>query len=169
MKYDDMNEVSQVATDVFYDEIGCYNSCHVVCLQKHPDAKLPVFAFKNDGCADLYSVEDKWVFSKEKGVIDTGLAVEIPDGWEGLIMSRSGLAAKNGVFVLNAPGVIDASYRGNIKIILFNTGNEDFKIASGDRIAQIAVRRVPNITFKFVDKLSESKRGQGGLGSTGMR
>lgn len=167
------SDIREIARDVVdeYDRYGrddeC-SSCHVTCLKKHMDAKLPLFAFEDDGAADLHSVQKEIVLAGQTRIIDTGIAMEIPSGWEGHIISRSGLAAKKSIHVLNSPGIIDAQYRNTLKVILHNSGDEDFIVEVGDRIAQIEIRRVPRITFAWTDKLRSSKRDQGGLGSTGV-
>jgi len=97
------------------------------------------------------------------------LYFEIPDGYGIEIMSRSGLAAKYGVFVLNAPGEIDSSYRGELMIILHNTSGKEFEINEGDRVAQIILREVPKIKWLETDTLSETDRGDGGIGHTGIK
>jgi dUTP pyrophosphatase len=100
-------------------------------------------------------------------VIHTGLYVELPQGWEIQVRSRSGLAAKNKVCVLNSPGTIDSDYRGEIMVILTNLGSENFFVYSGDRIAQLVLSKVTRIHFDTVDNLSDTARGNGGFGSTG--
>lgn len=102
-------------------------------------------------------------------IIPTGLFFEIPLGYEVQIRPRSGLAAKNGVTVLNTPGTIDSDYRGEIKIILINLGDKDFVINKGDRIAQMIIAPVTQGTFEMVDELSQTERGEGGFGSTGVK
>ena len=104
---------------------------------------------------------------KERKLIGTGLFFEIPEGYEIQIRPRSGLALKNGISVLNSPGTIDADYRGEIKILLINHGSETFKVDHGMRIAQMVVSRYERIEFKIVERLSVSKRGGDGFGSTG--
>ena len=101
-------------------------------------------------------------------MVPTGLFFEIPEGYEVQIRPRSGLAAKNGVTVLNTPGTIDSDYRGEIKVILINLGAADFTINSGDRIAQMVVAPVTQAAFSITDSLSETERGAGGFGSTGI-
>lgn len=104
----------------------------------------------------------------EYAAIPTGLSMEIPVGFEVQVRPRSGLAAKNGITVLNSPGTIDSDYRGEVKIILINHGNSPFAINNGDRIAQLVVASVSSAIFVEVDSLSETDRGQGGFGSTGV-
>ena len=101
-------------------------------------------------------------------MVPTGLFFEIPEGYEVQVRPRSGLAAKNGVTVLNTPGTIDSDYRGEIKVILINLGDKDFTINSGDRIAQMIVAPVTQASFTKVESLSETERGAGGFGSTGV-
>jgi dUTP pyrophosphatase len=105
----------------------------------------------------------------ERKLIATGLFLEIPHGYEVQVRPRSGLAYKNGVTVLNAPGTIDADYRGEVGVLLVNLSNEPFTIASGDRIAQLVVAKVEQIDWKPTSQLSETERGEGGFGSTGKK
>ena len=101
-------------------------------------------------------------------MVPTGLFFEIPKGYEVQVRPRSGLAAKNGVTVLNTPGTIDSDYRGEIKVILINLGTDDFTINNGDRIAQMIIAPVIQASFTITDSLSETERGAGGFGSTGL-
>ena len=103
----------------------------------------------------------------QRALVPTGIAIALPPGYEAQIRPRSGLAAKNGVTVLNTPGTIDADYRGEIKVILINLGQETFTIERGMRIAQMIVARHERATWDVVDFLDETKRGAGGFGSTG--
>tara|TARA_Y100000996_G_C22550653_1_gene653566 strand:+ start:521 stop:964 length:444 start_codon:yes stop_codon:yes gene_type:complete len=105
----------------------------------------------------------------ERKLIGTGLFFEIPEGFEVQIRPRSGLAYKNGISVLNSPGTIDPDYRGEIKILLINHGVDTFKIENEMRIAQMVVSKYERVQFELVDKLSNSKRGSGGFGSTGTK
>ena len=105
----------------------------------------------------------------DTATIDTGIYISLPKGYEAQIRSRSGLAAKNKVIVLNSPGTIDADYRGEIKIILSNLSYNTFEIKKGDRIAQMIIAPYERISWKDVDSLDKTKRGSGGLGSTGKR
>lgn len=118
---------------------------------------------------DLHAAED---VSLEPGrflAIATGHAIAIPEGFEGQVRPRSGLAAKHGVTVLNAPGTIDADYRGEVKVILVNFGPETFSIRRNDRIAQLVIAPVTTAVFEPVARLPETVRGSGGFGSTGIR
>jgi dUTP pyrophosphatase len=102
-----------------------------------------------------------------RALVPTGLALEIPRGWEGQVRPRSGLAAEHGVTVLNAPGTIDADYRGEVGVVLVNLGSRPFVVRRGDRVAQIVFARVAEATWEEVERLPESERGPGGFGSTG--
>lgn len=136
----------------------------------HPDAKLPKFAHETDACADLSCVEDGILLPGTTRIVSTGIKVAMPHDYELLVRSRSGLAAKNGVFVLNSPGTIDSAYRNEIKIILHNAGDKEFIYKTGDRLAQLALRHVPKVVFKQTDRVDENTdRGLGGLGSTGVK
>ncbi len=116
---------------------------------------------------DLYAAEAARIESGCTKVIPVGIKVEVPEGHAGLVCSRSGLAAKHGVHVLNAPGVIDQDYRGEVKVILHNAGPLGFHVARGDRIAQLLVVPVSMPRVDVVCRLSDTARGEGGLGSTG--
>ncbi len=102
-----------------------------------------------------------------RALVPTGVAIALPSGWEAQIRPRSGLALREGVTVLNAPGTIDADYRGEIQVILVNLGAETVRIARGDRIAQMVIAPAPQATFRTVERLDETARGAGGFGSTG--
>lgn len=104
-----------------------------------------------------------------RALVPTGLSIALPGGHEAQVRPRSGLAAKNGVTVLNSPGTIDADYRGEVKVILINLGNEPFEITRGLRIAQMVIAPVTHATLKEVDELDATTRGAGGFGSTGTR
>jgi dUTP pyrophosphatase len=105
----------------------------------------------------------------ERSIVGTGLFMELPIGYEAQVRPRSGLAAKKGITVLNAPGTIDADYRGEIGVILVNLSNEDFTIQNGDRIAQLVIAKHERAEWEEVQELSETSRGEGGFGSTGTK
>lgn len=134
----------------------------------HPDAKIPKAAKVGDVAFDLYSVIDYELKSGERYAVPTGIAIEIPAGYEGQVRPRSGLALKDGITVLNTPGTIDSGYRGEVKTIMINHGDISFKINKGMRISQLAIRPVPKVEFIEVDELSDTDRGEGGFGSTGV-
>jgi dUTP pyrophosphatase len=132
-----------------------------------PDAKVPKAARTGDVAFDLYSTIDYDLRPRERFAVPTGIAVEIPAGYEGQVRPRSGLALKEGVTVLNTPGTVDSGYRGEVKSIMINHNDEPFKITKGMRISQLAIRPVPNVEFVEVDELSDTERGEDGFGSTG--
>ena len=105
----------------------------------------------------------------ERTIVKTGLFIELPIGYEAQVRPRSGLAAKNGVTVLNAPGTVDADYRGEIGVILVNLSNQDFIIQNGERIAQLVIAKHDRAEWTVVQELSETSRGEGGFGSTGVK
>jgi dUTP pyrophosphatase len=133
-----------------------------------PDLPLPSYAHPGDAGADLVAAEDVELLPGARVAVRTGVALAIPDGYVGLVHPRSGLAARLGVTVLNAPGTVDAGYRGEILVILVNHDRAaTVKISRGDRIAQLVVQRVERAVFQVVDELDETVRGAGGHGSTG--
>ena len=132
-----------------------------------PDAKIPKAATAGDVAFDLFSMIDYELRPGERFAVPTGIAIEIPPGYEGQVRPRSGLALKEGVTVLNTPGTIDSGYRGEVKTIMMNHNREPFKITKGMRICQLAIRPVPEVEFVEVDELSDTERGEGGFGSTG--
>ena len=132
------------------------------------DATVPVRAHPTDAGLDLCAVEPTDLAPGARAAVPTGLAVAIPAGWAGLVVPRSGLALRHGVTVANAPGLIDAGYRGELRVILVNLGAETHHIAAGDRIAQLVLTPVWDGTLEVVDDLPDSDgRGTGGFGSTG--
>jgi dUTP pyrophosphatase len=133
-----------------------------------PDLPLPAYAHPGDAGADLVAAQDVELAPGARAAVRTGIAVAIPDGYVGLVHPRSGLAARLGVTVLNAPGTVDAGYRGEILVILINHDPAGtVQISRGDRIAQLVVQRVERAVFEVVDELDDSARGAGGHGSTG--
>jgi len=136
----------------------------------HPDARLPEAAHEHDAGLDLRSVVDCELGPGERALVPVGLAVEIPPGHAGLVVPRSGLAARHGITILNAPGLVDAGYRGELQVALLNTDrSEPFAIAAGDRIAQLVILAVPQVEPVLSDALSASVRGERGFGSSGRR
>lgn len=134
------------------------------------DAIVPTYATFGDAGADLYASED-FVVAKNGGraIVPTGISMAIPFGWVGLVHPRSGLAAKHGLTVTNAPGTIDAGYRGEIKVLMINHGDEHLGFMKGDRIAQLVFQEVCRANFTEVDELENSERAEGGFGSTNIR
>ncbi len=129
---------------------------------------LPLPAYQTEGSSglDLYASENCFLASGDFKMISTGIAIEIPFEYEGQVRARSGLASKLGIGVLNSPGTIDSDYRGEIKVILFNFGKKDFEIKKGDRIAQLIISKVEKIDLVEVEDLKNTKREDGGFGST---
>jgi len=134
-------------------------------------AGLPLPAYESDGAAglDLRAAESCEIPAGGRALVATGLAIALPRGFEGQVRPRSGLAAKHGVTVLNAPGTIDSDYRGEVKVILVNFGDASFAIARGDRIAQLIVAPVTRVVVEETASLDETVRGSGGFGSSGVR
>jgi dUTP pyrophosphatase len=133
-----------------------------------PDLPLPQYAHPGDAGADLVAAEEVDIGPGRRALVRTGVAIALPEGYVGLVHPRSGLAARLGVTVLNAPGTVDAGYRGEVMVILVNHDRANsVKIRRGDRIAQLVVQRVERAHFHVVDELPESVRGSGGHGSTG--
>ena len=134
----------------------------------HKQARIPEYQSSGASGFDLHSIEDIVLKAGSFGVVKTGLAFEIPNGYEIQVRARSGLAYKNGIGVLNSPGTIDSDYRGEVMVILFNFSKEDFCIKSGDRIAQAILSKVSMANLIISDDLEETKRGSNGFGSTGV-
>ena len=132
-----------------------------------PELPIPARAHPGDAAVDLVAREGGTLQPGERGIVPTGLAVAIPPGHAGLVLPRSGLAARHGLSVVNGPGLIDSGYRGEIKVILVNLGREPFEFHRGERIAQLLITPVPEVEFVEVPELSETARGAGGFGSTG--
>jgi len=131
-------------------------------------ARLPTRAHDGDAGLDLYALEAAVLAPGERASVPTGIAVEIPPGQAGLVLPRSGLAARHGISVVNAPGLIDSGYRGEVRVLLLNTDREHpFELGAGDRIAQLVLVKVELPTLVEVDALSDSERGAGGFGSSG--
>ncbi|MFI6496583.1 dUTP diphosphatase [Nonomuraea typhae] len=140
----------------------------VLIQRLDPGLPLPSYAHPGDAGADLYAVEDVELLPGERAVVGTGVAIALPDGYAAFVHPRSGLAAKHGVTLVNAPGTVDAGYRGEIKVTLINTDTKDaFRLRRGDRIAQLVIQRVERAGFAEVESLPGSARGNGGFGSTG--
>ncbi len=140
----------------------------VVFQRLHPAARLPQQAHHDDAGFDLHATEAAVLAPGERTAIGCGFAMALPNGMAALVVPRSGLALKEGLGVLNGPGLIDAGYRGEIKVILVNHDpRESRTIAVGDRIAQLVLLQLPAVRFAEADALPDSTRGEGGFGSTG--
>lgn len=134
------------------------------------DLPLPVYATEGSAGMDIVAAVDKPVGLKPGDVkmISTALSIAVPSGYECQVRSRSGLAAKFGIFALNSPGTIDSDYRGEVKVILANFSKEPFVIKRGDKIAQLVIAKYEKIDWQVADSLPETERGEGGFGSTGI-
>ena len=131
------------------------------------DARLPDRAYVGDAGLDLAACEPISLSPGERAVVPTGLAVAIPDGYAGFVQPRSGLAARHGVTIVNAPGLIDSGYRGEIQVVLLNTDREQtFTAEAGERIAQLVVLALPEVSLREVEELPPSERGVRGFGSS---
>lgn len=139
----------------------------VAVLLKAEPGFEPVYAKPGDAGADLRSTEDAVIPAGKRLLLRTGVSIALPDGYVGLVHPRSGLAAKNGITVLNAPGTVDAGYRGEIMVTLLNTSDEDFVVQRGDRIAQLVIQQFEKARFIQVEELPGSERGETGFGSSG--
>jgi dUTP pyrophosphatase len=140
----------------------------VPVLRLDPDLPLPAYAHPGDAGADLLSTVDVTLAPGERALVPTGIALALPEGYVGLVHPRSGLAARHGVSIVNAPGTIDAGYRGEVKVLLVNLDvREPVELRRGDRIAQLVVQRFERARFVALEELPGSVRGSGGYGSTG--
>ncbi len=139
-------------------------------LPHYDGLELPKYATEHSAGMDFYAAISENIALKpgERKLIPTGICVALPDGYELQIRSRSGLSLKNGIICLNSPATIDADYRGEIGIILANTGDKDFVVERGSRVAQMVIARYTHVTWEQTSELSETGRGAGGFGSTGV-
>ncbi len=158
------------ATAVLLESLTHMNDTKVIVNVKklRPDAQIPKSARPGDVAFDLFSVIDYELEPGARFAVPTGVAMEIPSGYEGQVRPRSGLAIRDGITTLNTPGTIDSGYRGEVKVILINHSDVVFHISKGMRMAQLAIRSVPHTKFIEVDSLEDSERGEKGFGSTGV-
>lgn len=140
---------------------------NVKLVKLHESAVLPEKATSGSAGFDLVAIEDVRIDGKSWGLVRTGIAMELPVGYEAQVRPRSGLALKHGLTVLNSPGTIDADYRGEVKVILLNVGGL-YWVRTGDKIAQIVIQKIPEVEFEIVTELADTARGTGGFGSTGQ-
>ena len=130
---------------------------------------MPAYAYEGDAGLDLRATEDAVLQPFERKLVSCGIAIAIPQGYAGFVVPRSGLAAKHGISIVNAPGLIDSNYRGEIKAILVNLDpHNPFEINHGDRIAQLVIMATPAVTLMASSELSDTERGTGGFGSSGI-
>jgi dUTP pyrophosphatase len=135
----------------------------------NPQARLPTRAYEGDAGLDLYAVEAVDLDPGERASVGTGIAVEIPAGQAGIVLPRSGLASRHGIALVNAPGLIDPGYRGEVRVLLLNTDRHDaFTLGQGERIAQLVLVSVETPEVAEVQELALSERGSGGFGSSGQ-
>ena len=143
----------------------------IAVLRLDPGLPLPAYAHPGDAGADLHAAADVTLAPGQRSLVPTGIALALPEGYVGLVHPRSGLAARHGISIVNAPGTIDAGYRGEVRVCLVNTDRDvEFVVRRGDRIAQLVVQRCETATFeevRDVADLGDSDRGDGGYGSTG--
>jgi dUTP diphosphatase len=144
------------------------NPVEIVVRRLDGELPPPERAHPGDAGIDLRSTVDVVLGPGERAVVPTGLAIAIPEGYAGLVLPRSGLAARHGVSLVNAPGLIDSGYRGEIKVIAINLDAKDpFEVHRGDKIAQLVIAPVPAATWREADELPDSERGSAGFGSSG--
>lgn len=137
--------------------------------KKHPDVPTPTYETVGSAGCDVTAAEAVEIEPGGRTIVKTGLFLELPQGYECQVRARSGLAIKHGVTVLNSPGTIDSDYRGEVGVILINTGQNSFRVEKGDRIAQLVFAPVTFAYFAVVEELDDTQRGSGGYGSTGVR
>lgn len=133
-----------------------------------PDVPLPAYAHPGDAGLDLAAAVDVRLAPGERAAVPTGLAIAVPEGWVGLVHPRSGLARRHGVTVANAPGTVDAGYRGEVQVLVVNLGQDPVELRRGDRIAQLLLQEVGRAEVVEVTELDGTARGDGGFGSTGL-
>jgi dUTP pyrophosphatase len=137
-------------------------------LRLDPGLPLPAYAHPGDAGADLCAAADVDLPPGGRATVGTGIAIAVPDGYAAFVHPRSGLAARHGITLVNAPGTVDAGYRGEVRVVLLNTDPaEPFTVRRGDRIAQLVVQPVTRVSFLDVAELPSTPRGEGGFGSTG--
>jgi len=141
------------------------NKLKIKAKKLHPEAIIPNYAHPGDAGLDLYSVDNLVLKAGERALVPTGLALELPEGHVALIWDKSGVAAKSGIKTMG--GVIEHTYRGEYKVVMFNTSKQDFEIKKGQKIAQLLIQPIMTAEVEEVKELSETSRGAGGFGSTG--
>ncbi|GAA3236516.1 hypothetical protein GCM10017691_34820 [Pseudonocardia petroleophila] len=146
---------------------ACPAPLDVRVVRLDPALPLPARARPDDAGVDLSCTDDVVLAPGRRELVGTGIAIALPPGFAGFVHPRSGLAARTGLSIVNAPGTVDAGYRGEIRVCLVNLGQDEVRLSRGDRIAQLVVQRVEQVRFVEVDALPGSERGTGGHGSTG--
>ena len=140
-----------------------------ICMLENCDELFPAKAHEDDAAFDLRSRVDMILPPGRSTLVPAGFRIELPVGFEAQIRPRSGLALKHDLMLTNSPGTVDAGYRGEVGVIMFNHNDEPFKIARGERIAQMVIAKLPEVEFVDADELSETLRGEGGFGSSGRK
>jgi dUTP pyrophosphatase len=158
-----MNGTTIISNGGTYN-VNTMNYTPALECQLKPGAKLPERAHPTDAGADLFACEDLEIYPNEQKLVDTGIAIKIPQGFAGFVYNRSS-QGKKGITIPHSVGVIDSGYRDTIKVLLKNIGDDPYKITTGDRIAQLVIQKVELVQFK--DIWNDSTRGTGGFGSTG--
>lgn len=133
-----------------------------------PEAKIPKIEHEGDAGFDLYSTEDVILAPMERKLVGTGISISFDHGFEAQVRPKSGLAINHGITLLNTPGTIDAGYRGEIKVIMANLGDKEYKVEKGKKICQVVFNKIETPKIKETEELEESVRGEGGFGSTGL-
>lgn len=145
------------------------SSLNIPLQQIDPELPIPQYAHEGDAGLDLYAAIDFELQPFQRVLIPCGFALAIPQGYAGFVMPRSGLAIKHGISLVNTPGLIDSNYRGELKVILINHDPQNsFSIKRGDRIAQLVIMKVEDVSFTATESLPETSRGEGGFGSSGI-
>ncbi len=161
-------EVVEGAPEVTAVEVVDVEVVELAVQRLDPEMPLPAYAHVGDAGLDLAAAREVILAPGERAAVPTGLALAIPVGWVGLVHPRSGLARRHGLTVTNAPGTIDAGYRGEVEVLLVNLGQEPVTVQRGDRIAQLLLQRVGRADIVEVERLEDTTRGAGGFGSTGL-
>ncbi len=133
------------------------------------DAIIPNYAHIEDAGMDVYSNEEKLIPARSWDLVKTGISMELPSGYEAQVRSKSGLSLKSGLIVLNSPGTIDENYRGEVGVILMNVSNQDYKVEKHQKVAQMVINKVEHFKVIEVEEISNSSRGDGAFGSTGLK
>ena len=140
----------------------------IIFKKLHTDAIIPSYAHQSDAGMDLNAICDKEIPPSEFALIGTGISVQLPKNTEAQVRPKSGLALKHGITVLNTPGTVDEGYRGEIGVILINHGKETYHVTKGQKIAQLVIKPTLSVEIEVQEELSDSQRGKGGFGSTGL-
>ena len=170
--FDELFKVSGIDVKELDEEMRNHKPLHFLGSKKlHPDAVVPRYNYPSDSGFDLYSIEEVIIPALGRALVPTGLSFDIKDGFEIQVRSKSGLAINQGLMCLNSPGTVDNGYTGEVKVILFNTNNSEFKVTKGMKVAQAVLCPVVNgvwVDLQEVDEVKEKDRKDNGFGSTGI-